>query len=203
MRYAFLTGMFTLVVTAGLAAMKTGDASGQTPRVEHVPNRYDVRVPLVVGQQVQVADSEGDEMSRLNLLDAQLGQQAESLVKQLAETTDDNERAKLKQSLQDTLSQQFDTQQKVRELEVANIEARVKKLRDTINKRSESRRTIIERRLDQLVRESEGLGWNSPAGGAGGYSGPVGAGFFGNPYGVSARSPHGGVQPPAPMPRAR
>jgi hypothetical protein len=199
MRYTFLTGTLAVVLAAGQAAIKAGDASGQTPRIDYVPNQYHVRVPVVVGQQVEAADAEGDEMSRLNALGDQLGQQAESLVKQLADATDANDRAKLKQTLEETLTQQFDTQQKVRELEVASIEARVKKLRDTISKRNEARRTIIERRLDQLVRESEGLGWNSPAVGTVGYSMQVPASFPGNKYGLSAGGKPSGLQPsPAP-----
>lgn len=166
MRYLFLTGGLTLVLAIGLAVTKTGDAFGQQRRVEYLQTQSS-QVPIVlgVGQQIQQVDHESDETTRLSALDAQLGQQAESLVKQLAEATEENDRAKLKQSLQETLAQQFDTQQKVRELEVASVEARVKKLRDVITKRNDARRSIIDRRLDQLVREAEGLGWNSPAGG--------------------------------------
>ncbi|HEV3024616.1 MAG TPA: hypothetical protein VGX76_19205, partial [Pirellulales bacterium] len=45
------------------------------------------------------------------------------------------------------------------------IEARVKKLREVINKRNEAKRSIIDKRLDQLIREADGLGWNAPAAG--------------------------------------
>lgn len=113
----------------------------------------------------QAVDQETEEVSRLHALDAQLGQQAESLVGQLAEQTDQRQRAETKEKLQDVLSQQFDAQQKVRELEVARVEAKLKKLRDLITKRSDARRTILEKRLEQLIREADGLGWSSPAGG--------------------------------------
>jgi hypothetical protein len=93
--------------------------------------------------------------------------QAESLAKQLADASDEKQKAELKEKLQDTLGRQFDTQQKARELEVARIEAKVKKLRDTITKRHDARRTIIDKRLDQLLSEAEGLGWNSPSAGGG------------------------------------
>jgi hypothetical protein len=197
MRYVFLAGGLTLVLAAGLAL-------GQQPNVQFVPvqNNQGLRVPIAVAQPGQEAEAETDEMTRLNTLDLQLGQKVESLVKQLADTTDENDRAKVKQSLQETLAQQFDTQQKVRELEVADVEARVKKLRDIITKRNDARRTIIEKRLDQLVREAEGLGWNSPAGGPVVYAPNMPARFFGY---SGAAGGKGGIAPvaPATTPRAK
>jgi hypothetical protein len=37
-------------------------------------------------------------------------------------------------------------------------------LREIMRKRSESRQTIIDKRLDQLLREADGLGWTLPPG---------------------------------------
>ena len=52
--------------------------------------------------------------------------------------------------LAEALQKQFDLQQKRRDLEVAHIEAQLKKLREVMRKRGESRQTIIDKRLDQM-----------------------------------------------------
>ncbi|HWB09313.1 MAG TPA: hypothetical protein VG826_08820 [Pirellulales bacterium] len=202
MRYLLVPGLSTLVLAAGLAAMKAGGAFAQEA-AEYVPIQSNFRMPVVTGPGMHGAPEEEGEMAKLRELDAQLDRQAESLLKQLSEATGGKDRAKLKLSLEETLGQQFDAQQKVRELEVASIEARVKKLRDVINKRNEARRTIIEKRLDQLLSEADGLGWNSPAGAAIGYGQAVRAGFF-KSYPPAAALPRAGqAAPPSATPRAQ
>ena len=104
------------------------------------------------------------EAVQLHASDAQLGQAADALIQQYGQTEDEQQRANFKEQLNETLAKQFDVQQQLREHEIAKIEAKVKKLRDIITKRTDARQTIIERRLDQLLREADGLGWNSPAG---------------------------------------
>jgi hypothetical protein len=162
MQYRRGTGMLTFVLTLVLAVINAGDAFGQSQRVEYPPTPREIGFPIVTGPQAQAVEQEDGELARLRALDGQLERQAESLVKQISDAGD-GDRAKLKQSLEEALAQQFDTQQKMRELEVAAIEARVKKLREVISKRSDARRAIIDKRLDQLLREADGLGWNSPA----------------------------------------
>jgi uncharacterized protein YgbK (DUF1537 family) len=185
MRYVLILGTLTLVVASGMAILSAGNAAGQQL------NRFVPGPPgaVVVGQQVQATDEQSDELAQLNALDAKLGQEADSLAKQLAESTDGKRRDEIKAKLQETLVEQFDTQQKVRELEVSRIEAKVKKLRDVISKRNDARRTIIEKRLDQLVREADGLGWNSPTTGSPGY-GAVYA-----PQTSSYYAPSSGIKP--------
>ena len=106
------------------------------------------------------------EAVQLQANDAQLGQAAEALIQQYGQTDDDQQRNTLKEKLSETLAKQFDVQQQLREHEIAKIEAKVKKLRDIITKRTDARKSIIDRRLDQLINEAEGLGWTQPAGAA-------------------------------------
>lgn len=103
------------------------------------------------------------EAVQLHASDAELGQAAEVLIQQYGQTDDDQQRDNVKEQLSETLAKQFDVQQQLREHEIAKIEAKVKKLRDLITKRTDARKSIIDRRLDQLLREADGLGWNSPA----------------------------------------
>ena len=88
----------------------------------------------------------------------QLAQESEKLVKQLGKAEGEN-KDKIKSKLTDTLGKQFDVRQKRHEAEIAALEAQIKKLKEMVQKRQENRREIIGKRLDQLVREAEGLGW--------------------------------------------
>jgi hypothetical protein len=90
--------------------------------------------------------------------------EAAGLMKDYARTNKEEQRDKIKGKLSEVLGKEFDLQQKRRDLELARLEAQVKKLRDLMKKRNEARQTIVEKRLDQLIREAEGLGWTAPSG---------------------------------------
>jgi hypothetical protein len=88
----------------------------------------------------------------------QLAHQCDSLVKQLAKATGE-EKEKVKTKLTEAIDKQFDLRQKRHEAEITALENQLKKLKDMVQKRQENRRDIVSKRLDQLVRDSEGLGW--------------------------------------------
>ena len=94
-------------------------------------------------------------------LDVQVNQSRIDAAKQ-KQTEEDAERTKIKAKLSEALNKQFEQQQKRRELELARAEAQLKKVRELMKKRGEERKTIVEKRLDQLVREADGLGWTAP-----------------------------------------
>jgi hypothetical protein len=106
------------------------------------------------------------EMMELAQAEGELANEAEGLVARFAETEVAAERKPIIAELRATLAKQFDVQKKRRELELSRIEERVRKLRDQIKKRDDARETIIDRRLDQLVNDADGLGWSAPSGGA-------------------------------------
>ncbi|SRR5579883_2733000 len=91
--------------------------------------------------------------------DGGLNHQAEQLARKLADSKSDGDREKLKGQLTEVLEKQFDQRQKRHEEEIKALEAQIKKLRDMVEKRQENRRDIISRRLDQILKESQGLGW--------------------------------------------
>ena len=173
MRYTLLTALTVVVAGAGITALRVDRAAGQAPSVQIAPapprgsggaQAHQFLRTVHIGQPLQLCEEQDEELGKLHALDGQLAHEAESLARQLAEASDEKQRGEFKDKLRDALAQQFDAQQKARELEVARIEARVKKLRETISKRNDSRRSILDKRLDQLLSEAEGLGWNSPAG---------------------------------------
>jgi hypothetical protein len=91
--------------------------------------------------------------------ESSLAHEANQLAQQLGEAKSDADRDKLRTRLGEVLEKQFDQRQKRHEAEIKGLEAQVKKLRDLVEKRQENRREIIARRLDQILRESQGLGW--------------------------------------------
>ncbi|HXT58816.1 MAG TPA: hypothetical protein VN699_09270, partial [Pirellulales bacterium] len=95
---------------------------------------------------------------QLQQADAQLTQQTEALASQYGEASKDEDREKIKAELSELLAKQFSIQQQIREDEVAQIEARVKKLRELIEKRKAAQQSIIKQRFEQLLRDAEGLG---------------------------------------------
>lgn len=121
---------------------------------------------------------------QLQQADAQLTQQTEVLASRYGEASKDEDREKIKADLAELLAKQFSIQQQIREDEVAQVEARVKKLRELIEKRKAAQQSIIERRLEQLLRDAEGLGWTPSAEGPHRQSGLISAG--GNPVGSSS-----------------
>jgi hypothetical protein len=91
--------------------------------------------------------------------ESSLAHEANQLARQLGEAKSEADRDKLRTRLGEVLEKQFDQRQKRHEAEIKALEAQVKKLRDLVEKRQENRREIIARRLDQILRESQGLGW--------------------------------------------
>lgn len=109
---------------------------------------------------------EDPEMAKLIEGEGEWSQQVDEILARYAESEDATEQKKIRAELREALAKQFDVQKQRRELELARIEERIKKLRDQIKKRNDARDTIIDRRLDQLVNEAEGLGW-APGSGSG------------------------------------
>jgi hypothetical protein len=85
--------------------------------------------------------------------------ETEKLARQLAKAKTEGERENLRGKLNDLLEKQFDERQKKHKAESEALETQVKKLKDLIATRNENRKEIINRRLEQIVRDAQGLGW--------------------------------------------
>jgi hypothetical protein len=110
------------------------------------------------------AEPDDPETAWLKQSDAVMAQQSEQLVAKYAATEQAEERGAIKTQLTELLAKHFDVQQQLRERELGRVEARIKKLRELAQKRREAQKTIVEQRVDQLLREADGLGWTPPAG---------------------------------------
>jgi TolA-binding protein len=89
--------------------------------------------------------------------------EVDQLLKQYAAAKDEKGRGDAKKRLAEVLGRQFDLQQAQEEKELTRLEEQLKRLRDLMKKRQAARQTIIDHRLDQLVRETQGLGWLPPS----------------------------------------
>jgi hypothetical protein len=99
------------------------------------------------------------EHSQLAMQESTLAHEADELKHRLESATSDAQRSDARTKLAENVGKQFDLRQKRHGLEIEALEAQIKKLRELVQKRQESRSEIISRRVDQIVRESEGLGW--------------------------------------------
>jgi hypothetical protein len=119
---------------------------------------YGPSAPMLYPGAPQGTDPETNELTSQ---DQQFEQEVQSLVRQLATADEEKTKSELKDMLAATLERQFDTQQKLRQLEISRIQSRVDKLRGLLQKRTESRRKMIDNRLEQLLNDADGLGWSS------------------------------------------
>jgi hypothetical protein len=61
--------------------------------------------------------------------------------------------------LAEVIAKHFDIRQGIRESELRDIEARVTRLRDALERRQNAREEIIQRRLEQLLSDAQGVGF--------------------------------------------
>ena len=95
----------------------------------------------------------------MNAEEANLAREAEELGRKLGDAKGSEDRSKIKTQLTEVLEKQFDLRQKRHQDEIKELEAKVKKLKDLVDKRQENRKEIVAKRLDQIMSDAEGLGW--------------------------------------------
>ena len=93
--------------------------------------------------------------------DAMLTKQTQRLAGLLVQTSPENEEQRLRyrENIVGDLGILFDRRQERYDKEVAQLEEKVQSLKALIEKRQNARDEIIEKRLQQLMSEAEGLGW--------------------------------------------
>jgi hypothetical protein len=134
-------------------------SSAQQPRGASSDN---VMLQMRMGGMIGLANDD-PEMAKLSEAEAELAHASEELLSQYAAAKPD-EQKRLKADLRETLAKQFDIERQRRELELARVQERIDKVREQLKKRNEARETIVDRRLDQLINDAEGLGWTAPVG---------------------------------------
>jgi flagellar motility protein MotE (MotC chaperone) len=102
--------------------------------------------------------------------------QVTQLAQQYLKSTKEDEKKDIRKKLSDALGQQFDQLAEQQQKELDDLEKQVVALKALLKKRHDARDTIIDRRLDQVLQEAEGLGWGTHSGAPQGtyYSVPAG-----------------------------
>lgn len=154
-----VTGVAVLLLAGSLFPRR--DAIGQAPAGKYIQSPAGEFIPGFEYASPAQADPE---LAKLLEKEITLARETAALTKEYAATENEENRAKIKGKLGDSLGKQFDLQQKRRDVELTRLEAQMKKLRDVMKKRSDARTTIVDKRLDQLLREADGLGWSAPRG---------------------------------------
>lgn len=99
------------------------------------------------------------EMQKLNAQEAHLEREAREISAHYRMTTIETERDKLRGDLEDIVLQQFEVRQQRRQVELERLEHQLKRLREAIDKRTNSRDELIKQRIEQLVGEESDLGF--------------------------------------------
>jgi flagellar motility protein MotE (MotC chaperone) len=121
---------------------------------------------------------------------ARLQSQAHQLAQQYVKAEKEDEKKDIRKKLVQALDQQFDQHSQDQQKELDELEKQVSKLRALLKKRKDAKENIVERRMEQLIQEADGLGWNAPGGRTANPFGANttvfgGAGFGGGSSGVS------------------
>jgi hypothetical protein len=92
----------------------------------------------------------------------QLQAKSNQLAQQYVKAEGEEKKREIRKELADVLSQQFDLHIKQQQKEVDDLEKQIARLKSVLRKRLDAKSTIVERRLEQMVQDAEGLGWNAP-----------------------------------------
>ncbi len=125
--------------------------------------------PHAIGQQPGVVElgRGGNAMAPVGMksgyfVDAKQQSHSIELAKEYAKANRDDVKKELKKQLSDSLNKEFDQLAQHQQAELDELEKQVAELKIVLKKRKESRNTIVERRLEQLILDAEGMGWGSP-----------------------------------------
>jgi ElaB/YqjD/DUF883 family membrane-anchored ribosome-binding protein len=90
------------------------------------------------------------------------GPKSAELARKYANTKDEEARQETRKQLHDALTQEFDDNAKHQETELKELEKQIATLRKTLERRASHKSEIVDRRLEQLLQEADGMGWSSP-----------------------------------------
>jgi hypothetical protein len=102
--------------------------------------------------------------------------ESSQLAKQFVDSKKEDEKRDIRKKLTDVLTQQFDQQIQQQQKELEDLEKEIANLRAVLKKRVDAKSAIVERRIEQLIQDAEGLGWNAPSTSGGNRA------LFGSPY---------------------
>lgn len=154
--WSFVHGQSRAASSSAASSFERSGAQFRQTDQRQAGRRQAIYISGMPGSAPRTEDAELNELSEA---EAELAREADELISQYAASDDAAEQKKVRANLRETLAKQFDLQKQRRELELSRIEERIKKVREQLKKRNDARETIVDRRLEQLVDDAEGLGW--------------------------------------------
>jgi hypothetical protein len=88
--------------------------------------------------------------------------QSADLARQYVKATKEEDKREIRKKMVDVLNQQFDEQIQHQQKELEYLEKQIADLRALLKKRQDAKNTIVDRRIEQLVQDADGLGWSAP-----------------------------------------
>jgi flagellar motility protein MotE (MotC chaperone) len=85
------------------------------------------------------------------------------LAKEYVKAEKEDAKKEIRKKLAESLANQFDQHVANQQKELDDLEKQIATLKDLLKKRAAAKNDIVERRLEQLIRNAEGLGWNAPS----------------------------------------
>lgn len=149
-----------------LAAQDTGTPTGATESGNELPVGLPRPIDSPVRRGNYLAHPTDEATSKLLLRERQLSEQCASLAMDYANTTEEAARSVQLDNLTKLVAEQFEVRQGLHEKALADLDAQLKRLRAVHLQRAQQQDRIIQERVQQLLRDTEGLGWNGIDGGA-------------------------------------
>lgn len=103
----------------------------------------------------------GPGLTQSQIEEIKLARHAKMLLSRYSHEQKAESKEKIKSELRAVLHQQFRLQHQRRDAELTKIEKRLADLRSRLKKRGDAQSTIVDRRLEQLVSDVDGLGWSA------------------------------------------
>lgn len=109
--------------------------------------------------------SSNDEAGKLRRQERQLDENTKKIVRSYSNAEEASIRQSLEKDLRQAVKLQFDVKQQIRQRELDELEAKLKKLRERHDRRAVEADRIVADRVQQLLRDAQGLGWGTGSGG--------------------------------------
>jgi hypothetical protein len=142
-------------VLLALAANAAGQPPAAEPPAAQITTAPAAPSPYQPGQQHEYRSI------RVTQVTADPERKVNSHVEQWKAAEDDTARGKAEGELRAALKESFEFRLRRHEEQIQELEDRVKRLREQLDRRRESQDEIIDFRLQQLLREAQGLGWGT------------------------------------------
>jgi hypothetical protein len=141
------------VTGAVVFAQAPTDQPGSQPGLSPVPIQPNHAPPGYVIESV-------GQNGRVHWMNTQ--DQSSQLVHDYIKAEKDDEKKEIRKKLADELGKHFDAHMVQQQKELTALEKQIADLRAILKKRQDAKTDIIDRRMDQLIRDAEGLGWTAP-----------------------------------------